>query len=101
MLINIIFGCLKKKKETDVKQSVVTIQWQNCILYIIGYWENIFENLTFIKNNCITSYLNIYNISIWNISIYNNQASVNLEFLKKIWLTLLVIKGYTNFIKTV
>ena len=69
------------KKETDVKQSVVTIQWQNCILYITGCWETFLENLAFLKYNYITSDLNIYNVYIWNISIYNNQASVNLEFL--------------------
>ena len=69
------------EKKKHVKQSVVTIQWQNCILSIIGWWKTFFENLTFIKNNYITSYLNIYNIYIWNILIYNNQASENSEFL--------------------
>ena len=52
------------EKKKHVKQSVVTMQWQNCILYIVGCSETFFENLTFIENNDITSYLNIYNIYI-------------------------------------
>ena len=53
------------KKETDVKQSMVTTQWQNCTLYIIRCRKTFFENLTFIKNNYITSYLKIHNIYIF------------------------------------
>ena len=51
-------------------------------LYIIYYrlLSNFFRKFNFYKEQ-LYNILNIYNIYIRNISMYNNQASVNLEFL--------------------
>ena len=88
MLINIIFGCSKKGNRCKTKCGYHTVTE----LYIIYYrlLRNFFRKF------------NIYKEQLCNIlSKQINQASVNSEFLQKIWLTLLVIKGYTDFMKTV
>ena len=70
MLINIIFGCLKKR---NICKSAVTIQCQNCILYIISCWQTFFQNLRFYKEqlyNILPKHIYIIYIYIYIYEIF-------------------------------